>query len=61
VYDLRETEDRVHAFVMEQFAKAVTDDVGVRLFTCLASTLGKVFLELLLRSEEMEVEPGEAP
>jgi ABC-type multidrug transport system ATPase subunit len=91
VDDSRETEDKVHAFVMERFARAwletgrphnrtyaipvedaeiadvframkqaVTDDVGVRFFTCSASTLEKVFLELVSRSEEMGVEPGEA-
>lgn len=36
--------------------KAVEDHVGIKYFTCSSSTLEKVFLELIIRSEEQENE-----
>ena len=34
--------------------KAITDDIGIKYFTCSASSLEKVFLELILKSEEQQ-------
>jgi hypothetical protein len=47
------------AELFREMKGAVTAGIGVRFFTCAASTLEKVFLDLVAKSEEMGVE--EAP
>lgn len=50
------TDDIEIAPLFKLLKKAVEDHIGIKYFTCSSSTLEKVFLELIIRSEEQENE-----